>query len=55
MSKKKGRIGFIVIILVLVLALVAVIGIGVIKKSGGPEGRPGQGNRLKCPKKSCSP
>jgi membrane fusion protein (multidrug efflux system) len=49
MSKKKGRIGFIVIILVLVLALVAVIGIGVIKKSGGPEGRPGQGEQAEVP------
>jgi flagellar basal body-associated protein FliL len=55
MSKKKGRIGFIVIILVLVLALVAVIGIGVIKKAAAPRVVPDRGNRLKCPKKSCSP
>ncbi|MDT8297977.1 MAG: efflux RND transporter periplasmic adaptor subunit, partial [Spirochaetaceae bacterium] len=43
MSKKKGRMGFIVIILVLLLALAAVIGVGVMKKSGDAKGRPGPG------------
>ena len=42
-KKKKGRIGFIIIILVLVVILAGVIGLGIIKKGGGPEGKLGLG------------
>ncbi len=38
-KKKKGRIGFIIIILVLVVILAGIIGLGIIKKGGGPAGK----------------